>query len=124
MKIKILFISIMAVLLLSGAFFMFSGKSNIAGNAISSGEYDEFAQCLTEKGIKMYGTDWCSYCQKQKDLFGSSFNYIDFVDCDKDKQECLSAGVRGYPTWKINGENYPGLQSLDKLAQLSGCELK
>ena len=90
----------------------------------SLGQYDVFAQCLTEKGIKMYGTGWCSYCQKQKDSFGNSFKYVDFVDCDKDKQECLSAGVQGYPTWNINGENYPGLQSLERLAQLSGCELK
>ena len=90
----------------------------------SAGQYDEFAQCLTEKEIKMYGTGWCSYCQRQKDAFGSSFKYIDFVDCDKDKQECISAGVQGYPTWKINEENYPGLQSLETLAQLSECELK
>jgi glutaredoxin len=90
----------------------------------SVGQYDEFAQCLTENGAKMYGTSWCSYCQKQKDLFGSSFKYVDFVDCDKNKQECLSAGVTGYPTWKINGENYPGLQSLDRLVQLSRCGLE
>ena len=89
----------------------------------SYGEYDEFAQCLTEKGVVMYGTGWCSYCQRQKELFASSFKYVNFVDCDKNRQECSSAGVKGYPTWKINAENYPGLQSLDNLAQLSGCEL-
>jgi len=89
----------------------------------TSGQYDKFAKCLTEKGIKMYGTEWCSYCQKQKNLFGSSFKYVDFVDCDKNRQECLAAGVTGYPTWKINGENYPGLQQLNRLAELSGCGL-
>lgn len=36
MKRKILFISIMAILLLSGAFFMFSGKSKITGNAVGN----------------------------------------------------------------------------------------
>lgn len=87
-------------------------------------QYDEFAQCLTEKKVVMYGTGWCSYCQKQKDLFGSSFKYVDFRDCDKNKQECQSAEVTGYPTWKINGENYPGLQQLGRLAQISGCELE
>ncbi|MBS3137116.1 hypothetical protein J4232_01660 [Candidatus Woesearchaeota archaeon] len=42
-----------------------------------------------------------------------------YVDCDKNRQECLSAGVTGYPTWKINGQNYPGEQSIGRLAQLS-----
>ena len=116
MKRKILSISIIAILLVVIATYVFLKPNSV-------GQYDEFAQCLTGKRIKMYGTVWCSYCQKQKDLFGNSFKYIDFVDCDKDKQECLSAGVQGYPTWKINGENYPGLQSLDRLVQLSECEL-
>jgi len=105
------------ILLLAIAFYLFFRPN-------PNGQYDEFAQCLTEKGIKMYGTNWCSYCQRQKDMFGSSFKYINFVDCDKNRQECLSAEVDGYPTWKINGQNYPGVQQLDRLAQLSGCELK
>ncbi len=87
------------------------------------GKLDDFAQCLTEKGATMYGTAWCSHCKNQKELFGNSFKYVDYVDCDYNKQECLDNGVRGYPTWKINGENYPGEQSLYKLASLSGCDL-
>lgn len=34
---------------------------------------------------------------------------------------CLEKGIQGYPTWEINGNLYPGEQSLDKLAKLSGC---
>jgi glutaredoxin len=85
--------------------------------------YDFFAQCLSEKGVKMYGTDWCSHCKNQKEMFGNSFQYITFIDCDWNKDECLSAGVEGYPTWIIDGENYPGEQSLNRLASLSGCKL-
>jgi len=33
------------------------------------GFYDEFAQCLTDKGVKMYGAYWCPHCQAQKALF-------------------------------------------------------
>jgi glutaredoxin len=91
---------------------------------INVGKYDEFAKCLTEKEVKMYGTTWCKYCQMQKGLFGNSFKYINFVDCDKNRQECLEAGVNAYPTWRINGKNYVGLQQLVTLSQLSGCELK
>ena len=71
---------------------------------------DAFAQCLADKSVTMYGTEWCSHCKNQKKLFGSSFQYINYVDCDKNQQECSSAGVQGYPTWKINGQNYPGEQ--------------
>ena len=56
-------------------------------------------------------------------MFGSSFKYIDFVDCDKEKNECSKKGVKGYPTWMINGNKYPGEQELKRLASLSGCEL-
>jgi len=88
------------------------------------GDYDSFAQCLTEKGVKMYGTEWCSHCKNQKEAFGNSFQFVDYIDCDRDKGECLKAGVRGYPTWVIDGENYPGEQQLERLSLLTGCELE
>jgi glutaredoxin len=95
----------------------------IAGCAKGPGKYDSFAQCLTEKGAAMYGTEWCSHCKNQKELFGNSFQYIYYADCDKRKQECVDAGIEGYPTWIINNESYSGEQSLEKLAALTGCEL-
>ena len=87
------------------------------------GDYDNFSQCLTEKGVKMYGTEWCSHCKNQKKTFGNSFQYIDYIDCDENKNECLKAGVQGYPTWVIGGNSYPGEQSLFRLSQLSDCPL-
>lgn len=87
------------------------------------GKYDEFAQCLTEKGTVMYGTDWCHYCQAQKKLFGRSFEFIDYKNCDFNKIACDEAGVEGYPTWEINNTNYAGVQPLDKLAGLTGCDM-
>ena len=92
-------------------------------NLNSPGEYDDLAKCLTEKGVKMYGTEWCSHCKNQKTAFGSSFQYVDYVDCDKNKEACSSAGVTGYPTWKVGGNNYPGEKQLNILASLSGCTL-
>ena len=89
----------------------------------SPGGYDEFAKCITEAGATKYGTNWCTYCKQQKDLFGKSFKYVNYINCDYNKDECISNGVSGYPTWKINEENYPGVQSLERLSQLTGCEL-
>lgn len=92
-----------------------------AGCSNKSSEYDSFAQCLTEKGAVIYGTQWCSYCQSQKEMFGSSFEYINYVDCDFERSKCDKAGVRTYPTWQINGELYTGQQTMYKLASLAKC---
>lgn len=87
------------------------------------GQFDAFARCLSQKGVKMYGTDWCEYCQRQKKEFGKSFQYVSFVNCDYQKQECKERGVESYPTWIIGGKQYSGVQPLERLASLSGCEL-
>ena len=91
--------------------------------SVSISEHDNLAQCLTEKSVTMYGSEWCSHCQNQKKTFESSFEYINFINCNSNKQECMEADIQGYPTWKINNKNYPGEQSLERLASLSGCSL-
>ena len=73
---------------------------------------DSFAQCLTDHGVVMYGTQWCSHCNNQKAAFGDAFRYVTFVDCDQDRSACDAAGVEGYPTWIVNGESHPGEQNL------------
>ena len=89
----------------------------------SSEELDAFAQCLGDSELTMYGTSWCSHCKSQKAAFGDSFQYVNYVDCDKDRDICTAEGIRGYPTWKINGQSYSGEQSLSKLGELAGCSL-
>lgn len=65
-----------------------------------NGQNTKLAECLTSKGVTMYGTNRCSHCQNQKELFGyDAFTKINFVDCDKEKNTCALAGVQGYPTW-------------------------
>ncbi|MDO8642587.1 MAG: thioredoxin domain-containing protein [Candidatus Woesearchaeota archaeon] len=88
-----------------------------------SGKYDSFATCLTEKGAVMYGTDWCSHCKAQKELFGRSFRNIIYVNCDKAPDQCDAAGVEGFPTWVIGNQSSSGTQPLDKLAVMTGCQL-
>lgn len=96
----------------------------IAGCNQGPGAYDGFAQCLTDNGAVMYGTEWCPHCQAQKSLFESSFDLVNYVDCDKQRDLCEAAGVNGYPTWVIDGNSYPGTQQLSKLATLTSCELE
>lgn len=74
----------------------------------------------------MYGTYWCPYCTRQKQMFGlQGFNLIRYIECDPRGQNakpnlCRQANVRGYPTWEINGQQYRGMRSLSDLANISG----
>ena len=51
-------------------------------------------------------------------------NELPYVECDPKgvnaRQDlCEKVPVRAYPTWVIDGQNYEGAMSLDKLAELS-----
>jgi glutaredoxin len=88
---------------------------------------DDFAKCITAKNTSFYGASWCPHCQNQKDMFGSSLQYVQYVECAVEGQpqvqtkECTAAGISGYPTWVINGKQYPGEQTIEGLAKLTGC---
>jgi glutaredoxin len=116
-KMKLTKIILLLILVISVAL--------ITGCSKGQGKYDAFANCLYEKGAVMYGTEWCSHCQNQKKAFGKeSFKYINYIDCDKNSEECLKNGIKGYPTWIINGEKYSGEQPLARLASLTDCKLE
>ncbi len=89
----------------------------------AAGKYDKLAKCLTEKGVVMYGTDWCPHCQNQKKQFGNSFQYVNFKNCDFNKVLCDANNVTGYPTWISKGKRLEGEQSFEALASMAGCEV-
>lgn len=85
---------------------------------------DAFAQCLADEQVVMYGADWCSHCQNEKKAFGDSFRLVPYVECPDNPQQCLQAGVKGYPTWVFpDGKKLAGEQGLEKLSKESGCSL-
>jgi hypothetical protein len=108
------------VIILIFGFFM----TRSASAPISSTKYDDFAKCLASKDLTLYGAVWCSHCQDQKKLFGDSFKYAKYVECPDNIKLCTDKGVNGYPTWiDASGKKYEGLQSMEKLAEISKCEL-
>lgn len=92
--------------------------------------YNEFAKCITSKGVVMYGTYWCHNCIAQKALFGGSFQYIKYIECDPYGQNnqsnlCLKKGILSYPTWEFPDKSKKeGLRPLEELAKTTNCELK
>ncbi len=89
----------------------------------AAGAYDEFARCLGQKAV-VYGNDACMYTQKQLSWFGNSAKYINYVKCIDNEQLCDQKGITITPTWEINGNLYPQVQSFDKLSTLTGCAIK
>jgi len=108
---KFIVISILFVLIVAGV-----GYSFVQSN--KPGILDDFAKCLSDKGAIMYGATFCQYSHAQKGMFGSSSKYLDIRDFTEDNN------VRKTPTWLITGNYYENVQSFDRLAVLTGCELR
>ena len=97
---------------------------------LSSGNIKALAQCLTDKGFKLYGTFWCSHCKEQKDLFGDAVSLVNYIECSTpDGQEqtevCKQANIESYPTWEFpNGQKVVGVLTLENLIKASSCPIK
>ena len=91
---------------------------------------ESLAKCLTEKGMKFYGASWCSWCQKEKELFAEAVQYLPYIECvvegsDELTVECQEAGITGFPTWELpSGEMVSGFKTLEELSELSGCSIQ
>ena len=90
---------------------------------------DRFAQCLTDKGTRMYGLFWCPHCEEQKKAFGASFRNIHYIECGtqdhKEQPQCIQDHVINFPTWQFeNGERYEGDLPLADLGAKTGCSLQ
>lgn len=110
-----IFISVvLIVILLSLSVFSYMKKP---------GKYDEFAKCLTEKGAVIYGNDYCSYTNSQMGYFGKSKKYLNYVKCSENQKLCDDKNIDITPTWEIKGEMYPQVQTFERLAVISGCEV-
>jgi uncharacterized membrane protein len=105
-----------------------NGKVGLAITTTSGPAEISLARHLTAIGAKEYGAYWCPHCYDQKQLFGKqAFAILNYIECAPDgknsqTQLCEKAGIKGFPTWEINGEFYPGLQPLKKLAELSNYQ--
>ena len=88
---------------------------------VDTEDYDTFAQWLTDEGIVMVGAEWCGYCNKEKEAFGDSFQYVTFIDAVYEPELAASYGVAGYPTWVLpDGTQLPGYRTVETLMEETG----
>ena len=115
MKIKrntlITWLVIIAVIILGIVISSRGGSSNVP---------EEIAKCIGEKST-LYVQLGCPHCKTQEDMFGNNKKYLEEVDCFYERIECQEKDIQATPTWIISGEYYEGVQSIERLQELTGC---
>jgi len=84
----------------------------------------EFIDCLSGKGLKIYGisNNTATQLQLVQVLGGSRFLSKIYVDCvDSNLQVCLDAGVTTVPSIIYRGEVYEGVKTLDWFENTTNC---
>lgn len=116
--------------LLYGGIFLIALVGFMAYQNSLPGKHDSFAQCLVEKGAKMYGAWWCPHCQEQKKEFGKSWKILveggSYIECSTAQKTitelCEKEKIDGYPTWRFaDGSEIGGKMAFASLEQKTGC---
>ena len=114
------------IIILAAIIFIVSrkGETNPSNSAL-----DNFTKCITEKGAVMYGAFWCPHCARTKKRFGSSFRYVNYIECDPrgDNAQadlCISKGIDKYDTWEFtDGTRIIPEPTFEQLSQKTGCQV-
>jgi len=84
------------------------------GNGVS----EKLTKCIGENS-ELYVQLGCNACARQKEMFGKNSQYLNIIDCWFEREKCLE--IQYVPTWIIKGEKHTGVQSIEKLKELTGC---
>ena len=109
--------------------FLVLAVSGCLGQSPQSSKMDDFAKCLSDSGAAFYGAYWCQHCSNQKQMFGESLEFVNYIECSLPNRAgqtraCMDAGIKGYPTWEFgDGSRASGEQTFEELGQKSGCLL-
>lgn len=85
----------------------------------ADGVSEQTARCIAEHS-HLYTQLGCHACEIQEELFGESYKYLNKTDCFFEREKC--SDIEATPTWVIDGQAYVGVQSIEKLKELTGCE--
>jgi len=80
----------------------------------------ETSKCIGSKSV-LYTQLGCHACKAQEDMFGENYQYLNVIDCWYENQPCIDNNITATPTWIIKNQKYTGVQTIDKLKELTGC---
>lgn len=111
---KIYLILGVTVIMIIAGIFLLRGKDG--------GTSEDIAKCIGENS-ELYIQTGCHFCKIQEDLFGENYNSLNIIDClnISQTQRCVEAQILATPTWIIDGKKYEGIQTIEKLKELTGC---
>ncbi|HNZ52473.1 MAG: hypothetical protein BWY36_00379 [Candidatus Diapherotrites archaeon ADurb.Bin253] len=75
-------------------------------------------KCIASK-TTLYTQLGCHACESQRELFGNNYKYLNVIDCWYERDKCNE--IEYTPTWIINQEKVVGVQTIEKLKELTGC---
>jgi len=104
---------IISIILIFSVYILRGDKTHIDVN-------ETFAKCLASESI-MYMQTGCHACKQQEDLFGDNYKYLSIVNCLEEPLKCAVVEIEATPTWIINGQKYEGVQTIEKLKEVTGC---
>lgn len=93
------------IIFIVGLVVIFIGIGLATNKAQAPGKYDDFAKALKDSGAQFYGAFWCPHCQAQKAQFGSSKQYLPYVECSNPDNSqtkiCADNKIESFPTWSF-----------------------
>ena len=75
-------------------------------------------ECIAENSV-LYSQKGCVHCKTQEELFKENYDKLNVIECNLNWTKC--GEIQGTPSWEINGEIYVGVQSIEKLKELTNC---
>jgi len=118
-KEKLITVSIVIFILLIAGGIIYFKSTTLSIKDLPS---EEVVRYIGEHSV-LYVQAGCIHCREQEDLFGENVKYLHIFDCAASKDNtlvCNLGGIVTTPTWIINGEKYTGVQSIEKLKELTG----
>ena len=116
------YISVVIIALIFANLAISSYTQTYTGQAISKqSDTEAFARCLTSRGVVMYGHGQEESTMLQKQMFGNTFWYVNYVDCERQTEYCESKGISSFVTWEKNGKKFGGALDFKDLSLISGC---
>ncbi len=123
-KEKLTTIGVVILILLVAGGVIFFKNTSLTVKDIPS---EKVAKWIGEHSV-LYFSPSCPHCLEQEKIFGSNLKYLNMVDCTKEenRQKCIEAlgSDLRVPTWIIDGQKYVGVQSIEKLKELTGYQDK